>query len=195
MNTDSIIKYIEENFSEKRKVHTYAVRDEALKLCEHWGADKEKAEVAALFHDMFRGQSVEVINMYVKNLGLADKYMDNPNLAHGKIAAVIMKRDYGVADPEIINAVSYHTTGRAGMSLLEKIIFIADAIEPNRDYPGVDNLRELAYTNLDDACIQSLQGTMDFLTANGIPIDKDSKEALSVIKSRKAYYDNYDIQL
>ena len=70
---------------------------------------------------------------------------------HGKIAAEVMKRDWGIKDEDVINAVKNHTTGRQGMSLLEKIIFVADAIEPSRDYPGVDKLRELAFKDLDSA--------------------------------------------
>ena len=144
MNTDSINNYIEKNFSEKRKVHTEGVRRTAIALAEKYGADVEKAELAALFHDMYRGVSEDVLNYYIKHLDLDKKYLNNCNLAHSKIAAIIMKRDYGIEDEDIINAVSYHTTGRPGMSLLEKIIYIADAIEPNRNYPGVDALREAA---------------------------------------------------
>jgi len=102
----------------------------AVKLAEKYGEDPSKAETAALFHDMYRGVSVDVLNYYVKHLGLDEKYINNANLAHGKIAAIIMERDYHITDPDIIHAVSFHTTGRAGMSKLEKIIYIADAIEP-----------------------------------------------------------------
>ena len=94
MNTDSIKSYIEKNFSEKRKIHTEGVRQTAVKLAEKYGADVEKAETAALFHDMFRGVPEDALNYYVKHLDLDRKYMNNCNLAHGKIAAVIMKRDY-----------------------------------------------------------------------------------------------------
>ena len=129
--------YIEKNFSEKRKIHTEGVRTTAIELAKRYGADPQKAEIAALFHDMYRGVSENSLNYYVKHLGLDSKYLNNCNLAHGKIAAIIMQRDFEIEDPDIINAVSYHTTGRPGMSLLEKIIYIADAVEPNRSYLGV----------------------------------------------------------
>lgn len=174
MNKESIISYIEKNFTEKRRVHTYAVRDTAMKLAEVYGADKEKAEIAALFHDMFRGTSEAVINMYVRQLGLPERYLNNPNLAHGKIAAIIMKRDYGIEDEDIINAVDYHTTGRAGMSLLEKIIYLADAIEPNRNYPTVDELREMAYKGLDAAVIKSLENSISYIESKGLYLDPDT---------------------
>ncbi len=134
---EAIKEYIEKHLSEKRRVHTEGVRKTAVELARLYGADEKKAETAALFHDMYRGLSAEILNGYVKQLGLDDKYLNNCNLAHGKIAAVAMQEDFGIQDPDILNAVSYHTTGRPGMSKLEKIIYIADAIEPNRDYPGV----------------------------------------------------------
>lgn len=177
MNTDSINNYIEKNFSEKRKVHTEGVRTTAMALAEKYGADTEKAEIAALFHDMFRGVSEDVLNYYVKHLNLDKKYMNNRNLAHGKIAAIVMERDYGITDRDIINAVSYHTTGRAGMSLLEKIIYIADAVEPGRNYPGVEDVRVLAWQDIDRACLLSLKRTIDFVRSQGNFLDSDTIEA------------------
>lgn len=174
MNTDSINSYIEKNFSEKRKAHTEGVRKTAVMLAKKYGADPEKAELAALFHDMYRGVSEDVLNYYVKHLDLDKKYLNNCNLAHGKIAAIIMKRDYGIEDEDIINAVSYHTTGRPGMTLLEKIIYIADAIEPNRNYPGVESLREAAERDLDEACLLSLTRTIEYVQGQGNYLDNDT---------------------
>ena len=169
-----IKEYIERNFSEKRKVHTEGVRETAIKLARRYGADEKKAEIAALFHDMYRGVPEKTMNYYVKNLGLEDKYLDNCNLAHGKVAAIIMQRDFDIEDEDIINAVSYHTTGRAGMSLLEEVIYLADAIEPNRMYPGVDELRRMAKTDLDRACLMSLSNTIDFVRSSGNYLDEET---------------------
>lgn len=170
----SINSYIERNFSEKRKAHTYAVRDLALKLAEKYEIDKEKVETAALFHDMFRGVPEQSINCYVKHLGLDKKYLDNPNLAHGKIAALIMERDYGIKDKDVINAVRYHTTGRPAMSDIEKIIYIADATEPNRTYPKVELLRKLSFQNLDKAILESLIHTISYIENKGTYLDYDT---------------------
>ena len=120
-----IKSYIEKNFSDKRKVHTEGVCKTAMKLAEIYGEDPKKAEIAALFHDMYRGVSENSLNYYVKHLGLDNKYVNNANLAHGKIAAIIMERDVDVDDKDIVNAVSYHTTGRAGMSTLRHIADIS----------------------------------------------------------------------
>ena len=170
----SIDSYIERNFTEKRKIHTFAVCELALKLAEHYGVDREKVETAALFHDMFRGVPEQSINCYVKHLGLDLKYMNNPNLAHGKIAAIVMERDYGIKDEDVIHAVSYHTTGREAMSEIEKIIYIADATEPNRVYPSVEMLRKLSFQNLDRAVLESLKQTIKYIEERGLYLDKDT---------------------
>lgn len=172
-----IKEYIERNYSEKRKIHTEGVRVTAMELARRYGADPAKAELAALFHDMYRGVSENSLNYYVKHLGLDEKYMNNCNLAHGKIAAMVMKRDFEITDDDIVNAVSYHTTGRENMSLLEKIIYLADAIEPNRVYPGVDELRKLADEDLDKACLSSLTNTINFVRASGKYLDEETVRA------------------
>lgn len=194
MKTDSIREYIEKNYSEKRKVHTEGVRKTAIALARKYGADEKKAEIAALFHDMYRGVSEEVLNYYVKHLNLPQKYKNNCNLAHGKIAAIVMENEYHIEDEDILNAVKFHTTGRAGMSLLEKIIYIADAIEPNRNYPGVEQLRKVAETDLDEACLLSLTNTIHFVNSEKKYLDEDTvlaqKDLERLIKNKKERLDD-----
>ena len=181
MNMDYIKKkisdYIEKNLSEKRRIHTEGVRKTAVMLAEKYGEDVDKAEVAALCHDMYRGINIDLLNDYVNQLGLDKKYLDNPNLAHGKIASVMIKKEYGIDDQDIINAVSFHTTGRAGMSELEKIIYLADAIEPGRDYPSVNQLREAVDRGLDEALIMSLERTIEYVRQQGHFLDEDTLKA------------------
>lgn len=181
MNMDYIKKkisdYIEKNLSEKRRIHTEGVRKTAVMLAEKYGEDVDKAEVAALCHDMYRGINIDLLNDYVNQLGLDKKYLDNPNLAHGKIAAVMIKKEYGIDDQDIINAVSFHTTGRAGMSELEKIIYLADAIEPGRDYPSVNQLREAVDRGLDEVLIMSLERTIEYVRQQGHFLDEDTLKA------------------
>lgn len=180
-----ITEYIEKNFSEKRRIHTYAVAETAKDLARFYGVDEHKAETAALFHDMFRGVSETVLNYYVKELGLGDRYLNNANLAHGKIAAAVMEKNYGIKDEDILNAVSYHTTGRAGMSDLEKVIYLADAIEPNRVYPSVEQLRSAAYKGLDAACLLSMEKTIEFVKSKGLYLDEDTIHAIDWLKGGK----------
>ena len=171
---DCIENYIEQNYSEERKKHTYAVYEAARELSAIYGEDVEKAGIAALFHDMFRGVQQKTLNYYIKHLGMDDKYYDNANLAHAKIAAVVMERDYGIGDEDILNAVRYHTTGRARMSKLEKILFLADAIEKGRDYPGVGEIRTLAYKDIDKACILAMEKTIEYVKERGLFLDGDT---------------------
>ncbi len=172
-----LIEYIENQMTEKRRNHTYAVAEEAKKLARRYGEDLERAELAALFHDLFRGVTEKALNGYVRQLGLPSSYLNNANLAHSKIAAYLMERDYKIEDRDMINAVSFHTTGRANMSRLEKIIYLADAIEPGRAYPGIEELRELAYEDLDRACLKSLEHSIDYVTCRGLYLDQDTVKA------------------
>lgn len=174
---DSIKDYIEKNLSDKRRAHVYGVAETAKALAEKYGCNSEKAETAALFHDMFRSTPEEILNMYVRQMNLDTVYINNANLAHGPIAAVIMKRDYGIDDEDLINAVRYHTTGREGMSLLEKIIYLADAIEPGREYPGVDELRKIAETSLDKACLASMERSIKYICERGFFLHEDTIKA------------------
>ena len=186
MTNQEIIKSLTERVNgelyEKRRVHTLGVLDTALSLSEKYGADPEKAEIAALAHDLYRGLRGEELNDTVRELGLPEKYIDDPNLAHGKIAAIRLREDYGLEDEDIINAVSYHTTGRAGMSTLEKVIYLADAIEPGRDYPGVDELRKEAERGLDEACLMAMENTIRHVRDQGAYLDEDTLEAEDHLK-------------
>ena len=185
---EKIKEYIERNMSEKRRLHTYGVCETAVKLAQQYGCDTEKARLAALLHDIYRGIPSSTLDYYVRHLGLDEKYLGNANLAHGKIAAATCGREFGVTDSDVINAVSYHTTGRAGMSLLEEIIYVADAIEPGRDYPGVEEIRKAAEEDIDRACLISLSHTIDYVKSEGKYLDQDTiraKEYFTDILNKK----------
>ena len=177
MKTDFINDFLKDHLTEKRQIHTEGVRKTAVYLAEKYGADPEKAGFAALCHDMYRSHSDEELNQLVKRFGLDDRYLNSRNLSHGKIAACSLREDFGIDDMDIINAIRYHTTGREGMSLLEKIIYIADAIEPGRNYPGVEKLREAAEKDLDLACYLSLSNTVNFVRGQGAHLDEDTLKA------------------
>ena len=92
-------------------------------------------------------------------------------------APTLANKDFGIEDEEVLNAVRYHTTGRAGMSIIEKVIFLADSIEPGRNYPGVDEIRQVAETDLDRACLMSLERTIDYISKKGYFLDPDTLDA------------------
>jgi len=183
---NSIEVYIKKNLNEKRLNHVYGVVETAQIMAQRFGSNPEKAKIASLFHDMFRSTPVDVLNMYVRQLNLDPVFLDNANLAHGPVAAVIMERDYGIHDEDIINAVRYHTTGRDGMSVLEKIIYLADAIEPGRNYPGVDKIREAAEQSLDDACLLSMERSIKYIRERGLFLHGDTIKARDYLKEKGA---------
>lgn len=149
----------------------------ADRLATRFGADREKTRLAALSHDIYRGVKADALNIYVKQLGLPKKYLDNCNLAHAKVAAEMLKKDFDITDEDVLNAVRYHTTGRPGMSMLEKVIFLADSIEPGRNYPGVDEIRTAALTDIDKACLMCLERTIDYINQKGYFLDPDTLDA------------------
>ena len=173
-----IEKYVKSHLSDKRWNHTVNVVSEAEKLCQMYGGDMEKCVTAAIFHDVVKELPTEELNALVRKFGFDEKYIDSPNLSHGKIAAALLKHEWGIDDEDIINAVSYHTTGRAGMSKTEKIVFIADAIEPTRVYNGVEAIRKATYEDLDRGCLKSLTDTVEHLKEKGVSyIDEDTLRA------------------
>ncbi len=174
---EQLMNVIENQLSEKRSSHTLRVMAEAKALAGRHGVDEEKAEFAALCHDMARCKSSSEAEAFIHDFGLDPRYADSIELSHSKIAAELLKREWGVGDMDILNAVAYHTTGRPAMSDLEKVIYLADAIEPGREYPGVNRLRRLAREDLDKACLEAMNRTIEYVTEKGCKIDEDTIRA------------------
>ncbi|MDR6225114.1 bis(5'-nucleosyl)-tetraphosphatase (symmetrical) YqeK [Desmospora profundinema] len=144
--------------------HTLRVVDTAKVLAERFGADVEKAETAALLHDYCKFWPVGKMRRMIWDKGLPRDLLEhNTELWHAFVGAEAVREELGVGDDEILNAIRYHTSGRPHMSLLEQVIFVADVIEPGRRYPGVDEIRKLAETDLERALLQSLDNTLRFL--------------------------------
>ncbi len=151
----------------KRFSHTQGVAEEAAKLAGVWGINAEKAYTAGLLHDcakdFTREQTINLCSEY--NIELDDVIKKQLDLAHSFLGAEIARKDYLITDFEILNAIKYHTTGRADMSDLEKIIYLADMIEAGRKpFDGIDEIRKTAYEDLDKAVYTALKHTIDFNT-------------------------------
>lgn len=181
---EKILEYIRMNLKESRLQHTYRVAETAVAMARREGADVRKAEIAALLHDCARNLPTEKLNSLIEELGLPERYRDNVNLSHSKVGAAFAGRLFNIVDREILDAISYHTTGRCRMTTLEKIVFLADAIEPGRDYPGVEAIRKAAEKSLDKGCLMSLEGTIGFLEAADKFIDTDTIDAFNDIKEK-----------
>ena len=169
IDTKQIIEKLNTMLKPKRLEHSINVAKCAIKLSEIYGYDKEKAYLAGLVHDCAKYFTKEQIDSYVEkyNIELDPLEVDNIALSHSIIGSFAIQDVFNIQDMDIINAVRYHTTGRENMSILEKIIFMADMIEGGRNFPGVDHLRELSFNKqLDKALITSFNNTIKFVIDN-----------------------------
>jgi len=151
--------------NEKRYVHSVNVMDSAVQLAQRYGEDTYKAAVAGLLHDCAKGIKGEEIFRMCEMFGIETDEITRlqPELLHGYIGAKLAERDFGVTDKSILNAIYYHTTGYENMNLLDKIIFIADYIEPGRNFSNIDNIRKTVFEDLDDAIIMALDSTIAYV--------------------------------
>ncbi len=159
---DKIHDYLKKNINEARYIHTLGVVETAIKLSKMNNVDEEKAKIAALIHDVAKCMPKDKQFEILKNNGVKmDKYLLNsPQILHGAVGAILAKEIMGIEDIDILNAVKYHTTGKENMTTLEKIIYIADYVEPNRKYEGVDKIREVVFKDLDNGVFMGIENTM-----------------------------------
>lgn len=167
----------------KRIPHVLGTEQEAIHLAERYGVDVEKARVAALLHDCTKKLNMEEQLKLCRHYGieLDDLEQKALKLLHSKTGAAIARDVFGV-DEEIYSAIWYHTTGHANMTPLEKILYLADYIEPTRDFPGVNDLRKTCYEDLDQGLLQGLEMTIEEMTDMGNPVHHATVEARDALK-------------
>ena len=166
--------------SEKRYEHTLGVSFTSVCLAMKYGEDIDKARIAGLLHDCAKYlDDDKLISLCEKyDLGISESEKKSPYLLHGKVGALIARKKFQIEDEDIINAITYHTTGRIGMSLLEKIVFIADYIEPQREeIPNLALIRKTAFEDIDLCLIKIFENTFNYLKANNKEIDSTATEA------------------
>ena len=147
-----------------------------MELARRWGADENKAYTAGMLHDIMKDTPREKQLKYMQEFGiiLSDIQKKTPKIWHQMCGAAYLEHRLGIQDRDILDAVRYHTTGRAGMSLLEKVIFTADYISDDRDYDGVEELREAAFRSLEEAMLIGLSFTVEDLASQKLPIASDT---------------------
>ena len=167
----------------KRIPHVLGTEQEAIRLAERYGADVEKARVAALLHDCTKKLNMEEQLELCGRYGIQLDELEQKalKLLHAKTGAAIARDVFGV-DDEIYNAIWWHTTGHAHMTLLEKVIYLADYIEPSRNFPGVDKLRAVCYKDLDEGLLMGLEMTIEEMTEMGNPVHHATIEARDALK-------------
>ncbi len=179
----AILDYLEKNLSKNRFNHSINVSKEAVKLSKVYGCDIEKVKLAGIVHDCAKDMELEKQMHYAKNCGffVDDLTYKIPELIHAPASAYLCKTVLGINDIEVLSSIRYHTTGKADMSLLEKIIFIADFIEPGRDFEKIERLRETAYKNIDEALLYALNSSIIYIIKNKLLLHPDTVKARNYI--------------
>lgn len=181
-------KKLKKKLDSERYEHTIGVAYTAAALAMRYGADIEKAQIAGILHDNAKCISTEkAMQLSEKyNISLTDAELANPMLLHSKIGAYLAMHKYKISDKEIIRAILYHTTGRPNMTLLEKIIYIADYIEPKRHKAqNLKEIRRLAFIDIDKALLMILSDTLDYLKQSGNEIDPMTQKAYHFYKNTR----------
>ncbi len=160
---ETIKQKLKNILDEKRYAHTLRTVNMAMELCMGTNADKEKVFLAALLHDCAKPYaSIDEYNPLVPNKKIWEEelkeYMPFPKILHGPLGVLVARCEYGINDETVLNAIKYHSTGRPGMSIEEKIVFLADAIEDGREYPNVENIRRKTRISIDQGILESLRG-------------------------------------
>ncbi len=162
---------LQKMMDQRRFMHSSGVVKMALEMAGAFGADQTKTEAAAWLHDCARCRTGAELLQMACYFGLAvDKLEEKvPDLLHGRVGAEVARVEFGIKDAEILNAIRHHTLGDENMTTFDKIVFVADMVEPGRDYPGVEPLRKLAVENLDEALLAGLNSTIKYvISTNGI---------------------------
>ena len=169
MNNEQFKAVLQKRLSEKRYIHSLNVADSAKELAIIYGCDPEKAYTVGLIHDCCKDEpaGLQLSYMLENKVELSEYELDVAKLYHAISGSVFARNEFGITDEDMLNAIRYHTTGRKGMSLLEKVVFIADFISVEREYNGVDIMREKARRSLDEAIVEGLGFTIkDLITRN-----------------------------
>ena len=184
-NFNELKEIVKSKMSLKRFTHTLGVVEMSEKLAKIYNANIQKCKVAALLHDICKEMDMEYIKNICKNKfinELSEEDLENNEILHGFAGAYYVKNELGINDKEILNAIKYHTVGAKDMTLLEKIVYIADAIEYGRNYPSVVEIREETFKNLDKGILMEIEHKEEYLESIGKKshpnTDKFKKEIL-----------------
>lgn len=183
---NNIYKYVPD-FEEKLKTmlsperfaHSLGVRDTAVRLAKLYGADEKKAEIAGLLHDNAKNMNNIFERCRDLEVELDEVEMRNSGLVHAKLGAETAKCEFGISDDEIISAIRWHTIGRPDMSLLEKIVFVADLIEPGRKFSDVAEIRKIAEKDLDKSLLACVEATVRVNRERGKEVHPNAYKIIS----------------
>lgn len=169
MDIKTIMDMLNKELDSKRYLHSVNVMEVSQSLAKKYGADIEKARLAGILHDCAKNYLGDDARDYVRKIGYEADEIEllHTKLLHGIIGEHLARTIYGVTDDEVLGAIRWHTTGKAGMSLLEKIIYVADYIEPLRYFEGIEKMRKAAYEDLDRCIVLCSESTIKYLLNRG----------------------------
>ncbi len=178
---------LEAEIGKKRLEHSQRVSQTASSINDTIGLNPIWVQTSAILHDCGRLKDKDQISVRLKRYGIVldSQTQDSPQLQHAVLGRFLAQYQYGIQEAAVLNAIRYHTTARAGMSPLEKIIYVADAIEFGRDYDGVDRLRYLAHNQLNQAVYEVIKQTIDFVKQNHQFVHTQSIQAAEYYKKYK----------
>lgn len=161
MKRDQLLQAVKQELNVTRYEHTLRVAETAVQLAERFGADREKADIAAILHDYSKCWSKDMLRRWIVEQKLSDELLQHgAALWHAFVGAEAVRERLGIHDDNILNAIRYHTSGRPRMTVLEKVVFLADYIEPGRNFPGLQDVRALAERDLDRALLRAINLTI-----------------------------------
>ena len=186
LNLKALEKAVVSLLKENRVAHVLGCRDTAVELAKRWGVNETDAARAGLLHDITKALDGPLQLTLCKEYGIMlDAFSSqNPKTLHALTGSLVAQRIFG-ENEAVVNAIRHHTTGKANMNLLEKIIYVADYMEPNRDFSGVEKLRALAFTDIDAALKLGLEMTIHMLKEQGREISAESEEALMWLRRKE----------
>lgn len=158
-----LIESLAKKLSHKRYEHTLAVTQLSCQLAEHYGIDHDAAWMAAMLHDITKEQDLpEQLQILKQSDIIIDSDFEHCKcLYHSTTAYLIARGEVGITDVDVLNAIRYHTSGRTGMSMLEKIVYVADACSYDRQYEDADRIRKLSFEDIDEAMIEIIEFTIN----------------------------------
>lgn len=188
MEITYIYNYLKENLKPKRYIHTLGVVSTAKELAKLNGVDEDKAELAALCHDVAKNLTPEELMNIIKknNIELTMDEKKTPELWHEIVSDILAKEKFNIDDKEVLEAMRWHTTGKENMSTLDKIIYISDMIEPSRTYDGVEEIRQKVLENLDEGVLMGMDHTIKYLLSREQLIDLNTVKARNYLILNKA---------
>lgn len=188
INWNKIEEQLKEELDEYRFRHTLGVSYTAAALAMAYGSDVQKARLAGLLHDCAKAipNSIRIPMCEENGISVTDIERENTSLLHSKLGVLVARRDYGVEDEDILGSIRWHTTGKPEMSLLEQIVYIADYIEPNRDYNMEikSEIRKKAFTDPDLGCDAIMSEIVDYIKKSSKPMDEMTIKAYNYYHSK-----------